>query len=126
MRFPRGPVESGEPVRRGGENTTVLRSLDEVAKLKEDDGGPILVHGSPTLAKGLAAAGLVDRYHPLTFPVVLDRADRDVPLLGDLPVRVAQRGQARDPAPGLRQGRRVGRGRGCRRSNRADLGGAGE
>jgi len=52
-------------------NTTVLRSLDEVAELKKGDGGPILVHGSPTLAQGLAAAGLVDRYHFLTFPVVL-------------------------------------------------------
>ncbi len=57
-------------------NTTVLRSLDEVAKLKEEDGGPILVHGSPTLAKGLAAAGLVDRYHLLIFPVVLGGGKR--------------------------------------------------
>ena len=52
-------------------NTTVLRSLDEVAALKEGDGKPIYVHGSATLAQNLAAAGLVDRYHLLTFPVVL-------------------------------------------------------
>ena len=57
-------------------NTTVLRSLDEVAELKEGDGGPILVHGSPTLAQGLAAAGLVDRYHLLTFPLVLGSGKR--------------------------------------------------
>ncbi|PRY44789.1 dihydrofolate reductase family protein [Umezawaea tangerina] len=57
-------------------NTTVLRSLDEVAELKKADGGPILVHGSPTLARGLAAAGLVDRYHLLTFPVVLGGGKR--------------------------------------------------
>ena len=52
-------------------NTTVLRSLDEVAALKQGDGGTILVHGSATLAKGLAAAGLVDRYHLLIFPILL-------------------------------------------------------
>ena len=52
-------------------NTHVLGSLDEVAALKQGDGGPILVHGSPTLAQGLAAAGLVDRYHLLVFPLLL-------------------------------------------------------
>ncbi|WP_166389244.1 dihydrofolate reductase family protein [Nocardioides ochotonae] len=55
---------------------TVLRSLEEVAALKEGDGGPILLHGSATLAQGLAAAGLVDRYHLLTFPVVLGAGKR--------------------------------------------------
>ena len=34
------------------------------------------MHGSPTLAKGLAAAGLVDRYHLLTFPLVLGGGKR--------------------------------------------------
>ena len=43
-------------------NTSVLSSLDEVAALKETEGGEIHVHGSATLAQGLAAAGLVDRY----------------------------------------------------------------
>ncbi|WP_395245483.1 dihydrofolate reductase family protein [Agromyces sp. MMS24-K17] len=58
-------------------NTRVLRSLDEVAELKRgDEEGTILVHGSPTLAKGLAAAGLVDRYHLLQFPVVLGEGKR--------------------------------------------------
>lgn len=54
----------------------VLRSLEEVAALKETEGGPIHVHGSATLAQGLAAAGLVDRYHLLTFPVVLGAGKR--------------------------------------------------
>ena len=63
----------------------VLRSLDDVAALKQGDGGPIIVHGSATLAQNLAKAGLVDRYHLLVFPVVLgsgkrlwaDDADKD-------------------------------------------------
>ena len=57
-------------------NTSVLRSLDEVARLKEGEGGNILVHGSGTLAKGLADAGLVDRYHLLVFPVLLGAGRR--------------------------------------------------
>lgn len=58
-------------------NTTVLRSLDEVAALKQGDGeGTIIVHASPTLGQGLAEAGLVDRYHLLVFPVVLGDGKR--------------------------------------------------
>jgi dihydrofolate reductase len=57
-------------------NTSVLRSLDEVAKLKAGEGGNIIVHGSATLAKALADAGLVDRYHLLVFPVLLGDGKR--------------------------------------------------
>ncbi|WP_432543099.1 dihydrofolate reductase family protein [Kineococcus sp. SYSU DK002] len=63
---------------------TVLRSLDEVAALKETDGGPMAVHGSATLARSLSDAGLVDRYHLLVFPLLLgagktlwSRSDKD-------------------------------------------------
>ncbi|HEX6342127.1 dihydrofolate reductase family protein [Umezawaea sp.] len=55
---------------------TILRSLDDVAALKETDGGPILVHGSAKLNRGLADAGLVDRYHLLVFPVLLGAGKR--------------------------------------------------
>ncbi|MBS1674442.1 MAG: dihydrofolate reductase family protein [Actinobacteria bacterium] len=55
---------------------TVLRTLDDVAALKETDGGPLLVHGSLTLGHALADAGLVDRYHVLVFPVVLGAGRR--------------------------------------------------
>jgi dihydrofolate reductase len=56
--------------------TTILRSLDEVATLKETDGGPVIVHGSATLNRALADAGLVDRYHLLVFPVLLGAGKR--------------------------------------------------
>lgn len=55
---------------------TVLRSLDEVAALKQTEGGPIAVHGSATLGHALAEAGLVDRYHLLVFPVLLGAGKR--------------------------------------------------
>ena len=54
---------------------TVLRSLDEVAALKQTEGGAIAVHGSATLGASLAA-GLVDRYHLLVFPLLLGAGKR--------------------------------------------------
>jgi dihydrofolate reductase len=67
---------------------TILRSIDDVAALKETEGGPISVHGSATLGQSLADAGLVDRYHLLVFPKLLgagkrlfSEADKDAQLL---------------------------------------------
>ncbi|GHJ43499.1 deaminase reductase [Catellatospora sp. TT07R-123] len=57
-------------------HTTVLRSLDEVAALKETDGGPIIVHGSAALNHNLSDAGLIDRYHLLVFPLLLGAGKR--------------------------------------------------
>jgi len=64
--------------------TTILRSLDEVAALKQTEGGPIIVQGSATLDRGLSDAGLIDRYHLLVFPLLLGAgkrmfSDRDQP-----------------------------------------------
>ena len=55
---------------------TLLRSMADVAALKETEGGDIQVHGSAALAQSLAAAGLVDRYHLLVFPLVLGHGKR--------------------------------------------------
>lgn len=55
---------------------TILRSVDDVARLKETVGGPIAVHGSATLGASLADAGLVDRYHLLVFPLLLGAGRR--------------------------------------------------
>ena len=56
--------------------TTILRSLDEVAELKETEGGPIIIHGSATLSRNLSDAGLIDRYHLLVFPLLLGAGKR--------------------------------------------------
>ncbi|MFC7625295.1 dihydrofolate reductase family protein [Microlunatus sp. GCM10028923] len=63
---------------------TILRSTEEVAALKESEGGAIFIHGSPELALRLGEAGLIDRYNLLVFPVLLGagksvfpRTDRD-------------------------------------------------
>lgn len=55
---------------------TVLGSLEDVAALKETEGGPIIVHGSLELGHALADAGLVDRYHLMVFPVLLGEGQR--------------------------------------------------
>ncbi len=55
---------------------TILRSLDDVAKLKQTDGGPIIVHGSASLNRDLADADLIDRYNLLVFPVLLGAGKR--------------------------------------------------
>ncbi|MFF1412604.1 dihydrofolate reductase family protein [Streptomyces sp. NPDC058289] len=57
-------------------DTTILRTLDEVAALKETEGGPIIVHGSASLNRALSDAGLIDRYHLLVFPLLLGAGKR--------------------------------------------------
>lgn len=74
--MPKYVVTSGDPDTTLWNNTTVLRSLDDVAALKEGDGKSIIVAGSSKLAQGLAGAGLVDRYHLLVFPVLLGGGNR--------------------------------------------------
>jgi dihydrofolate reductase len=56
--------------------TSILRSLNEVAALKETEGGPVIVHGSATLNRNLSDAGLIDRYNLLVFPVLLGAGKR--------------------------------------------------
>lgn len=68
-------LRDGDLVSNWGE-TTILRSLDDVAALKETEGGPIIVHGSATLNRDLSDAGLIDRYHLLVFPVLLGAGKR--------------------------------------------------
>ncbi|GAA3095895.1 dihydrofolate reductase [Kribbella aluminosa] len=54
----------------------ILRSLDDVAALKETEGGPIIVHGSATLNRNLSDAGLIDQYNLMVFPVLLGAGKR--------------------------------------------------
>ncbi|WP_405138121.1 dihydrofolate reductase family protein [Nocardia sp. NBC_01388] len=56
--------------------TTILRSLDQVAALKDTEGGPIIVHGSAALNQSLSDGGLIDRYHLLVFPLLLGAGKR--------------------------------------------------
>ena len=59
-------------------NTTVLKGdiAKEVARLKEQQDGDIVVHGSPQLVQTLVEHDLVDEFHLMVFPVVLGSGKR--------------------------------------------------
>lgn len=59
-------------------NSQVIRGdvAEEIAKLKAEPGGDILVAGSNTLVHFLTEHGLVDEYHLMVFPIVLGSGKR--------------------------------------------------
>ena len=59
-------------------NTTVLEGdiAEAVAKLREEQDGDIVVHGSPRLVQALVEHDLVDEYRLMVFPVVLGSGKR--------------------------------------------------
>lgn len=46
---------------------------EEVAKLKAQEGKPIIAHGGASFARSLVAQGLVDEYHLLVHPIALGK-----------------------------------------------------
>jgi dihydrofolate reductase len=54
-------------------------ALDEIAALKEKDGGDLLVMGSASLARALVGAGLVDEYRLMIEPILLGGGKRLFP-----------------------------------------------
>ena len=63
-------------------NSTVLKGdlAEEVAKLKQEQDGDIVVHGSAKLVQALVEHDLVDEFRLMVFPVVLGSGKR---LFGD-------------------------------------------
>ena len=59
-------------------NSTVLKGdfVEEVAKLKQEQDGEIVVHGSATLAQALLEEDLVDELRLMVYPVVLGTGKR--------------------------------------------------
>jgi len=55
-----------------GPDATVISGdiVEAITRLKEEPGGPIGVHGSPTLVEALVQADLVDEIRIETYPVV--------------------------------------------------------
>jgi dihydrofolate reductase len=59
-------------------NSVIIRDnvADEIAKLKQQDGSDITIHGSGKLVQSLIPTGLIDRYRFLIYPVVLGKGQR--------------------------------------------------
>jgi len=55
---------------------------EEIAKLKAEDGKPIVAHGGARFARSLVAQGLVDQFSLLVHPVALGRG---LSIFSDLP-----------------------------------------
>ena len=62
----------------GWSNSTVLSGdvAEEVAALKQQEGGDILVAGSASLVSELVAHDLVDEYRLMVFPIILGSGKR--------------------------------------------------
>lgn len=59
-------------------NSTLINAniVEEISKLKQQDGQDIAVHGSATLVQTLMQHDLVDRYRLLVYPVVVGKGKR--------------------------------------------------
>jgi dihydrofolate reductase len=65
----------------GWNNSTLIKGdvSQEVGRLKEQDGGPILVAGSATLVHSLIENDLVDELRLMVFPVMIGGGKRPFP-----------------------------------------------
>lgn len=68
-------------------NSHRLRTVDDVATLKQEDGPNLLIQGSSTIYPALLAAGLLDRLVLYTFPIVLGSGKR---LIESQPIQSTQ------------------------------------
>ncbi len=58
------------------QNSKFLKSVDDLKKLKESDGGDLKVHGSADLVQTLLKNDLVDEFNLMIFPITLGTGKR--------------------------------------------------
>lgn len=58
------------------ENSHRMRSVEDVAAIKQSDGADIIIQGSSTIYPALLAAGLIDTLITMTYPVLLGDGKR--------------------------------------------------
>ena len=81
-----GDTGTAEPLQPGAESWAEARVAngglaEEIARLKAEDGKPIIAHGGASFARSLVALGLVDRFALLVVPVALGKG---LPLFSEL------------------------------------------
>jgi dihydrofolate reductase len=54
-------------------NTTLVKEIvpEEIAKLKQEPGGDMVIYGSASIVRTLTNLGLIDQYQLLVYPVIL-------------------------------------------------------
>lgn len=57
-------------------NTHKLRTMDDVAKVKQSDGPDLIIQGSSTIYPALLEAGLIDELLLMIFPILLGKGKR--------------------------------------------------
>jgi dihydrofolate reductase len=67
--LPWGEFEAAEPL-------TGDDIVAQIQEFKAGDGGDAVIFGSPTLARSLADAGLIDEYHFVWHPVIVEVGER--------------------------------------------------
>lgn len=71
-------VVSDTPLKGEWNNSHVISTnvFEEIAKLKQQPGGDILVFGSATLVNSLEGTGVIDEYRVMIFPVIVGAGKR--------------------------------------------------
>src|SRR5215212_1558615 len=71
-------VVTSKPLQTPWNNSLVIKEnvLEEIAKLKQQPGGGILIEGSATLVESLAQASLIDEYRFLVHPAIMGSGKR--------------------------------------------------
>ena len=71
-------VVTSKPLQAQWNHSLVIKEnvLEEIAKLKQQPGGDILIEGSATLVESLAQASLIDEYRFLVHPAIMGSGKR--------------------------------------------------
>lgn len=69
-------MDESHPLAAGWPNSVFLRSVEDIKKLRNSEGGDIQVHGSGNLVQTLLKHDLVDELWLKTFPVTLGTGKR--------------------------------------------------
>jgi dihydrofolate reductase len=71
-----GSLSESDVEKSGWDNSVLLKSVDDLKKLKESDGPDLKVHGSGNLAQTLFEHDLVDELSLMIFPITLGSGKR--------------------------------------------------
>lgn len=69
-------LDESDVEKSGWKNSHLLKSVEDIKKLKSSEGGDIKVHGSGNLAQTLFKNDLADELHLMTFPITLGSGKR--------------------------------------------------